>query len=88
MPSATWLLRIWRGRLGVELVVDVLAARLVLDERERVRELADVVVVGRDARQQRVGADRLGGALGQVADHERVVVRAGRLHQQPPEERL
>jgi len=29
--------------LGVELVMDVVAAGLVLDERERVRELADVV---------------------------------------------
>ena len=62
--------------LRVELVVDVLAAGLVLDERERVRELADVVVVGGHAGHQRVGADRLGGALGEVADHQRVVVRA------------
>ena len=37
------------GDLGRERVVDVLATGLVLDERERVRELADVVVVGRDA---------------------------------------
>ena len=43
-----------RRRLGVEHVVDVVAARLVLDERDRVRELADVVVVGRDAGEQRV----------------------------------
>ena len=50
------------GRLRVELVVDVLAARLVLDERDRVRELADVVVVRRDAGEQRIGADRLGRA--------------------------
>ena len=49
IPSATCCLRIWRRRSGLELVVDVLAAGLVLDERERVRELADVVVVGRDA---------------------------------------
>ena len=44
---------------------------------QRVRQLADVVVVGGDARQQRVGADRLGGPLGQVADHQRVVVGPG-----------
>ena len=76
MPSATCSLRIWADDLGLELVVDVLAAGLVLDERERVRELADVVVVGRDAGEERVGADRLGGALGEVADHQRVVVGA------------
>ena len=46
------------------------------------------MVVGRDARQQRIGADRLGGALGEVADHQRVVVRARRLQQQPPQQRL
>ena len=88
MPSATCCLRIWAPILGLELVVDVLAAGLVLDERERVRELADVVVVGRDAGQQRVGADRLGGALGEVADHQRVVVRPGRLDEQPAQQRL
>ena len=63
--------------------MDVVAATLVLDERERVRELADVVVVGRDAGDQRIGADRLRGALGQVADHQRVVIGAGSLDQQP-----
>ena len=52
------------------------------------RELADVVVVGGDARQQRVRADRLGRALGEVADHQRVVVRARRLEQQPAQQRL
>ena len=76
------------AHLGIELVVDVLAAGLVLDERERVRELADVVVVGRDAGDERVGADRLGRALGQVADHQRVVVRARRLDEQPAQQRL
>src|SRR5579862_5587736 len=75
-------------RLGIELVVDVLAAGLVLDERGRVRQLADVVVVGRDAGDQRIGADRLGRALGQVPDHQRVVVRARRLDEQPPEQGL
>ena len=74
--------------LRVELVVDVVAAGLVLDERERVRELADVVVVRRHAGHQRIGADRLGGALGEVADHQRVVVRARRLDQEPAQQRL
>ena len=88
MPSATCCLRIWALTSGLELVVDVLAAGLVLDERERVRELADVVVVGRDAGHQRIGADRLGRALGEVADHQRVVVRPGRLDQQAAQQRL
>ena len=69
--------------LGVEVVVDVVRPRLVLDEGQRVLHLADVVVVGRDAGQQRVGADRLGGPLGEVADHDAVVVRPRRLQQQP-----
>ena len=66
--------------------MDVLRARLVLDERERVLHLADVVVVGRDARQERIRADRLGRALGEVADHHAVVVRPRRLEQEPAQE--
>ena len=50
--------------------------------------LPDVVVVGGDAHQQRVGADGLGGAFGEVAHHERVVVRAGGLEEQPAQQRL
>ena len=88
MPLATCALTSWRRLLGRQLVVQVLAAGLVLDERERVGQLADVVVVGRDAGQERIGADRLGGALGEVADHQRVVVRARRLEQQPAQQRL
>ena len=75
-----------RARLGVEVVVDVVRSCLVLDKRQRVLHLADVVVVGRDTRQQRVGADRLRRALGEVADHDAVVVRARRLEQQAAEE--
>ena len=71
-----------------QLVVDVLAAGLVLDERQRVVELADVVVVGGDAGEERVGADRFRGTLGEIADHQRVVVGPGRLGQEPPQERL
>ena len=88
MPSATCCLRIPALTAGIELVVDVVAAGLVLDEGERVRELADVVVVGGDAGHQRVGADGLGRAFGEVADHQRVVVRAGRLDQQAAQQRL
>ena len=87
-PVGRVLLEHLGRHLGIELVVDVLAAGLVLDERERVRELADVVVVGRHAGQQRIGSDRLGRALRQIADHQRVVVRARRLDEQPPEQRL
>ena len=68
--------------------MDVLAAGLVLDERERVRQLADVVVVGRDAREQRIGADRLRRPLREVPDHQRVVVGPGRLDEKPPEQGL
>ena len=39
------------------------AAGLVLDEREPVLELANVVFIGADACPQRIGADRLGRAL-------------------------
>ena len=88
MPSTTCCLRIWALTSGVELVVDVVAAGLVLDERERVRQLADIVVIRCHAGHQRIGADRLGRALGEVADHQRVVVRAGRLDQEPAQERL
>ena len=41
-------------------------------------ELADVVVERADAREQRVGADRAAGVLGEVADGVRVLVRARR----------
>ena len=89
MPSRHVALEQLRGRLGVQLVVDVLAAGLVLDERGRVRELADVVVVGRDAGEQRRRAPIASAArLGEVPDHQGVVVRARRLDEQPPQERL
>ena len=75
-----------RARLGRQVVVDVVGAGLVLDEGQRVLHLADVVVVGRDPRQQRVGADRLGGALGEIADHDAVVIRPRRLEQEAPQQ--
>ena len=75
-------------RLRVELVVDVVAAGLVLDERQRVGQLPDIVVVGGHAGDERVRPDRLGCPLGEVGDHDRVVVRARRLEQEPAEERL
>ena len=88
IPSATCCLRIPALTSGLELVVDVLAAGLVLDEGERVRELADVVVVRRDAGHERIGADRLGGPFREIADHERVVVGPRRLDEKPAQQRL
>ena len=76
------------AHFGLELVVDVLASGLVLDERQRVGELADVVVIGGNASHQLIRADRLRGALGEIPDHQRVVVGAGRLDQQPAQQRL
>ena len=76
--------RLFRGQL----VVQVLAARLVLDETDRVRELADVVVIGRHAGQERVGTNGLCRALGQVSDHQRVVIGPGRLDEQATEQGL
>ena len=77
-----------RRILGAQLVVDVLAVRLVLDEHERIGQLADVVIVGRHTGEEGVGADRGRRGLSQVPDHQRVVVSAGRLGQEPAQERL
>ena len=49
------LLEDLRADLGLELIVDVLAPGLVLDERKRVGELADVVVVRGDTCEERIG---------------------------------
>ena len=46
------------------------------------------MVVGRDADEQRIGADHFGSTFAQVADHDAVVVRAWRLHQQSAQQRL
>ena len=88
MPSATCCLRIWADCSGSSSSWMFSPPDWFSMNADRVRELADVVVVRRDARDQRVGPDRLRGALGEVADHQRVVVRAGRLDQQPAEQRL
>ena len=76
MPSTTCCLRIWALTSGSSWSWMFSPPAWFSMNAERVRELADVVVVGRDAGHQRVGADRLRGALGEVADHQRVVVRA------------
>ena len=77
-----------RTHLGVELIVDVVAAGLVLDERERIRQLPHVMVIGCHAGHEWVGPDRLRRAFGQVPDHQRMVVGAGRFDKQPAEEGL
>ena len=76
--------RLLRGQL----IVQVLTAGLVLDEPDRVGQLADVVVIRRHARQQRIGPDGLRRPFGEISDHQRVVVGTGRLDQQAPQERL
>ena len=76
------------AHLRIELVVDILAAGLILDECQRVRKLADVVVIGCDTSDERVGADGLRGPFRQVPDHERVVVGAWGFDEQAAQERL
>ena len=71
---------------GDELVVGVDAA-LVLDEVVGLHQLSDIVVVGTDPQQQRVGADGVGAGLGEVADRQRVLVGPRRLQRQLFEER-
>ena len=72
-----------RARLRVEVVVNIPRARLVLDEGEWILHFADVVVVRRHPHKERVSPDRLCRALAKVAHHDRVVVGARRLEQQP-----
>jgi len=78
-----------RGRvLRGELLVDVVAACLVLDERHGVAELADVVVVGGRSDQEWIGPDCRRSPLAKVADGERMVVRAGGLDEQAAQQWL
>ena len=77
-----------RAGQRVEPVVGVMAVHLVLDVEAGLDDLADVVEVRADADQQRVGAGEVGGALGQVADDDAVVERAGRLLLQLAKERM
>ena len=65
-----------------------LAGADVLDEEGRRDQLADVVVVGADADEQRIGADAVGGALGHVPHEDRVLERAGGLVLEAPEQRV
>ena len=71
------------ARRGLELVVRVAAARLVLDEVFRLLDLADVVIVGTDPREQSVGADRIARRFGEIGDPHGVGERPGRFDAQP-----
>ena len=73
--------------LGPSDVVRIAPLRLVLDEVLWSRDLADVVVVGADASEQRVGADGPTGRLGEIRDGDRMCVRARRLETEPLHQR-
>jgi hypothetical protein len=68
--------------------VPVRLIALVLDEVIGLEHLADVMVIGRDAAEQRVHPDRLGGRLGQRPDDDAVVVGSGGFHRQAPQQRV
>ncbi len=77
-----------RTRRGLELVVRISPARLILHEVLRLAKLADVVVVRADTSQQSVRADRIARRFGEIRHRNRVRVRAGRLEAQPSQQRL
>ncbi len=53
---------------------------LVFDEILRLEHFPQVVIVGGDAHQQRIGPCRFGRGFRESPDHETVMVRPGRLH--------
>ena len=71
-----------------ELGVPALGIGGILREVLGLGHLAHVVEVGADAAQQVVGADRLGGRLGEAGHVQRVVIGPRSLHLEPPQERL
>ena len=62
--------------------MDIADVGLVLDEKVGPANLANVVEIAADPRQDRVGPDGLGGSLRQVGRHDRMVIRPGRTHHQ------
>ena len=72
---------------GLQRVVRVGPAELVLDEEAGMHQLADVVVVGADARQQSVGADHIRALLGQVRHDDAVLEGRRRFVLQPQQQR-
>ena len=71
-----------------ELFVAVFAVELVFDEVERLLDLSDIVVVGRDLGQKGIGADGLCRRFHHVAHDDAVVVGTGGLHHELLQERL
>ena len=65
----------------------VLLSADIFNEIQRLADFPDIVVVGGDPGQQRVGADGLRRAFGQVADDDGVMVGARSLDHQFPEHR-
>ena len=88
MPSATCCLTTWALTSGSSSSWMFSPPAWFSMNAKRVRELPDVVVVGGHAGDERIATDRLRGALGQVADHQRVVIGPGRLDQESAQERL
>ena len=61
---------------GFDEVMFIKELVLVFNEVFRFLEFSDIVVIGADARQQRIGADAFGSSLCEIADDERMVIRA------------
>ena len=71
---------------GREELVDIDGALLVFRVELGVVHLADVVVEGRGAAKEAVGADRLGAGFGEIAEDEAMLVGAGHFHGKSSEE--
>src|SRR5437868_2576968 len=57
-----------------ELIVDILG-HLILDEVDRMLQLADIVIIASDTAEERIGPDRFRGCLGEVSHHDAVRIR-------------
>ena len=73
---------------GVEGVMRVGAAELVLDKEAGARKLTDVVVIAADAGQEGVATDGDGALFGEVGDDDAVLEGGGRLVLQSKEQGL
>ncbi len=88
MPSFTWPTMISRLIAGESFSWRFGATALILDEIQRLAELADIVVVGADATQEAVGLDRVARRFRHDADGQRMVKRARRLLRKRRKERF
>ena len=77
-----------RGKRRITLVVGIDPFALVLGKVLRLGGLADIVKERADAAEQRVGADGVGGVLGQIGHDQAVVVGAGRFHLRAMQQRM